>query len=567
MRIEIRTKLVMTSALAAFACGGGGEPGVQQPEAVASVSVTPPTGTIMPTTQLQLTATARDASHRILPGRALTWRSADSTVATVSAEGLVTGIAPGFTQIVATSENKEGAATIAVIEVPVASVTVTPIVDTVLLGRTRQLVATATDSVGHVLTGRPVQWESGSSSVVTVSAGGLALATGTGAVRITATVSGVAGSNSLSVPAVFAAAGPGPRHTCALRADGVALCWGENSTGQLGRGATGGGGYVPAVVQTPLTFMQIAGGADLAHYAGFTCGLATDGHVYCWGANGEGRLGAGDAGSATWHIRPVVAATTFIAIALGGGHACAIATGGQAYCWGDNSMGQLGTGDSAERWVPTPVASGRSFTAIGAGLFHTCALESGGAAYCWGANESGELGNGVTDGSPVPVAVSGGLLFNTLSVGLSEFQGDHNCALTAAGSAYCWGSNYWGQIGDGTKVDRTAPTAVTGGLTWTAIAAGGIHTCGIATGGALYCWGLNAYGELALGTVDTDNHFTPVAVPGVGTFQYVASGSKHSCAIAAGPARTLYCWGDDEFGKLGAYVVGRSATPLLVMGF
>ena len=83
----------------------------------------------------------------------------------------------------------------------------------------------------------------------------------------------------------------------------------------------------------------------------------------------------------------------------------------------------------------------------------------------------------------------------------------------------------------------------------------------------MYCWGLNAYGELALGTVDTDNHFTPVAVPGVGTFQYVASGSKHSCAIAAGPARTLYCWGDDEFGKLGAYVVGRSATPLLVMGF
>ena len=142
---------------------------------------------------------------------------------------------------------------------------------------------------------------------------------------------------------------------------------------------------------------------------------------------------------------------------------------GTAYCWGYNWYGQLGDGargvngsdSSHDRLVPVAVSGGRTFTALVAGSHHTCGLATGGTAYCWGYNAYGQLGDGTTgDGGnsadrSAPVAVSGGLTFASLVAG-----GNVTCGLVSGGTAYCWGYNQFGQLGDGTSTNRTVPVAV-----------------------------------------------------------------------------------------------------------
>src|SRR5207247_1427933 len=137
--------------------------------------------------------------------------------------------------------------------------------------------------------------------------------------------------------------------------------------------------------------------------------------------------------------------------------------------------------------VPVGVsAGGLTFTAVSAGAYHTCGLTTGGAAYCWGSNDNGELGNGSTTSSSVPVAVTApGLTFTAVSAG-----GCHTCGVTPSGAVYCWGSNAYGQLGNGSTTSSSVPVAVSaGGRTFTAVSAGYLHTCGLTSGGAGYCWG------------------------------------------------------------------------------
>jgi len=191
-------------------------------------------------------------------------------------------------------------------------------------------------------------------------------------------------------------------------------------------------------------------------------------------------------------------------------HSCGLAAGA-AYCWGDNTFGQLGNGSTADSPVPVAVAGGLSFNALSAGGFppcsgvpcpagavgtsHTCGLTSNRAAYCWGA------GYGTA-----PVAVPGGLSFSALAAGRY-----HTCGLTSADAAYCWGADFDGQLGNGSTSSSATPVAVVGGFRFSALVADD-HTCGITTTGALYCWGDNEDGQLGNGT--TTSSAIPVAVAG-----------------------------------------------------
>lgn len=152
------------------------------------------------------------------------------------------------------------------------------------------------------------------------------------------------------------------------------------------------------------------------------------------------------------------------------------------------------------------MTGGLTFATLTAGGDHTCGLTAGGVAYCWGSNGNGELGDASTTTRTAPVAVAGGLTFTRLAAG-----GFHNtCGITNGGAAYCWGRNSLGQLGDGSIIDRTSPTAVSGGLTFADVSVGGFHTCGRTVAGASYCWGYNASGAVGDGT--TVDRTTPVTV-------------------------------------------------------
>lgn len=355
---------------------------------------------------------------------------------------------------------------------------------------------------------------------------------------------------------VFASAVAGGRHSCGLDEGGVAYCWGFNGDGELGLGApAGGSGPVfatpqPTAVAGGLTFSSASAG-------GFhTCGSTLSFNPFCWGKDVDGRLGDGGNAAATAPA-PVSGVNVFSTMSAGGTHSCALTPAGRLFCWGSNAEGQVGVvggpaipSDSVSFNTPLAVAAARTFRAVAAGGLHSCAVATGGAAWCWGFNASGQLGTGSTASATLPTLVSTASSFTSIASG-----GSHTCALDGAGLAFCWGANADGQLGDGTATSSTAPVAVMGGLAFASLSAGAAHTCGVTTAGVAFCWGRNASGQL--GTGSTAGQTAPAAVGGGLGFASISAGERHTCGVTTG--KVAYCWGDNQFGQLGdGTQVGRT---------
>jgi alpha-tubulin suppressor-like RCC1 family protein len=343
----------------------------------------------------------------------------------------------------------------------------------------------------------------------------------------------------------------GLSHTCGLTGAGAAWCWGYNGYGQLGENTTTDRSTPVAVQQGGVTFTSITAGWY------HTCGLTGAGAAYCWGWNVYGQLGDNTTTQRNAPVAVQQGGVTFTSITAGWYQTCGLTGAGAAYCWGLNTYGELGDNTTTQRNAPVAVQQGGvTFTSITAGYLHTCALTGAGAAWCWGVNWYGELGDNTTTQRNAPVAVQqGGVTFTSIAAG-----GLHTCALTGAGAAWCWGYNGYGELGDNTTTDRSTPVAVQqGGVTFASITAGYLHTCGLTSAGAAWCWGYNGYGEL--GDNSTTQRKTPVAVVGgMGWSAVVTSeASNHTCALAGTQA---YCWGYDSYAQLGDWTGGDALLPV-----
>jgi alpha-tubulin suppressor-like RCC1 family protein len=193
-----------------------------------------------------------------------------------------------------------------------------------------------------------------------------------------------------------------------------------------------------------------------------------------------------------------------------------------------------------------------------AGEALTCALAADSTAWCWGANEHGQLGDGTTQNRPLPTLLSSALHFASLSLGAR-----HSCGLTDGGAAYCWGSNDSGQFGTGTPEAVLTPRAISLPGPAVSLAAGHAHTCAVVQGGAAYCWGYNAGGLLGTGSADSVVS-TPEPVVGGLSFASITVGYNASCALT--PAGIAYCWGDNQEGAVGDSSSEDRSTPTPVAG-
>ncbi len=427
---------------------------------------------------------------------------------------------------------------------PVASVSVRSDVQTVV-GGVVQLVAVPQDVAGHVLS-RGVSWSSDNPSVAAVSEGGLVSALASGSARITATSEGQIGSAAVTAELVsFAAVSAGFFHSCAVTTTGAAYCWGWGGDGQLGTGFRPPARAPSASSQTPVA---VTGGHSFAMVAtsfGRSCGVTTSGEALCWGENSSGQLGDGSQTSSLVPV-PVTGGQQFSSVTLGAYHACGVTTTNAAYCWGVNSEGQLGNGSQTFSPSPVLVAGNLVFQSVRAGSFHTCGVTISQLAYCWGYNLAGQLGDGTSAFAvATPVAVTGDHSFAAVAAGYA-----HSCAMTPQGAAYCWGSATL--LGDGSGQDQLIPVPVAGGLSFStaggAISAGQESSCALTPAGAADCWGHNDLGEI--GDASTIARATPAPVSGGLTFTTISVGLFHTCGVTS--TAVAFCWGNNGSGQLGA---------------
>ncbi|ACS43499.1 putative Ig domain-containing protein [Methylorubrum extorquens] len=341
---------------------------------------------------------------------------------------------------------------------------------------------------------------------------------------------------------------------CALDTTGSGWCWGSNAEGQLGTGGSRG-------ISAPT---PVAGGHKwnklVASGDGAICGINESNSLLCWGRNTTGQLGSLDtgnqfvptvvAGPITNFSDVAVSSVTYALPADGGSSA---RTAGNLYSWGwSGGLGFRSTSDA-----PTPIVVGNKNDWVGTtgGLLFGCVSDVAGYGFCWGDNAYGQLGNS-GGGGTVPTAISGGMTWSQLSAGQ-----DTACGVTRDKELFCWGSNEKGQVGvNMTSPAYYAPQRVSVGTSYQKVFAGQFTFCGLGTDSTLSCWGENRYSLIGNSTYSTAvPAYAPKPVSGGHTFRTVAIGTTAACAIRNDAS--IWCWGQNDKGQYASTAV-TSGDPV-----
>ena len=303
-----------------------------------------------------------------------------------------------------------------------------------------------------------------------------------------------------------------------------------------------------------------------------TCAIvdnSSDTSLQCWGSqNGIGV----SLGSSTPAPVSLPSGKSPVYVSSGDGYTCVINNLGEVECIGSNSQGQ-----SSHNW--SQIAPLNTAVSISSGVHHTCAILDNASMWCWGDNSLGELGFGTTTGTNEPAAFVN-LPAGKTAVAAATGNG-FTCSIMHDGSAYCWGGNALGQIGDGTTTNRNSPSLVDlpGGGPASALDAGGSHACALLENGSLWCWGENTYGQLGDGTDCPDfstnngcngnngkNSPSQVLLPAGRTAISISAANRHTCAILDNGS--AMCWGQGGSGVLGAGLITgwghKQSTPVYV---
>ncbi len=349
----------------------------------------------------------------------------------------------------------------------------------------------------------------------------------------------------------------GTMHTAAVTADGKVYSWGGNNNGQLG-----GGPGLPSQSTIPVQAIGINGVAGVSAGGAHTVALKTDGTVWGWGNNESGQLGNGTGSTTPSPVR-ATGLTNIIAISAGIQHTLALRSDGTVWAWGNNTYGGLGNGaQNFSELSPVQVIGLTDVKAIAAGAESSFALKTDGTVWSWGRNLAGELGNGSSvASSPTPVQVSGLTNIESVATGVTFSLARRN-----DGTLWSWGSNIYGQLGDGTNELRRTPVKVAGLNNVVAVAAGGATSMARLSNGTVWTWGENFRGQLGNGT-NVPWSYTPVQVSGLTNPTVIDMGGSHAGALASTGKFSL--WGDNDFGQLGdGTTVGRLVpTEMTFFGF
>ena len=365
-------------------------------------------------------------------------------------------------------------------------------------------------------------------------------------------------------------------HTCGISTSKKLYCWGVNTYGQLGDNSLTSRSAPVAIEQSSLPSLEVK---QVAVGGAHTCVIGSDDLPYCWGRNDVGQLGNGMLDGSNRMpgyvaLNGALAGKTVKQIVAGSRSTCVIASDDKLYCWGHNTSGSttpvlMGGALTGKKILSVSLSEEDNLISTDPSQSVTCAIDTDRVAYCWGYNYYGNLGNGTTTSTSVPatMAMTGALAGKVLvSISASVLN---TCAIANDFRAYCWGAA--GTLGDGTNTASSVPVAVStsgvlAGKSLKTIDTSYGHACALATDRNAYCWGRNTSGQL--GNNSTTNALSPVMAilpGGVATegFTNIATGYEYSCGVAKD--KSAFCWGESMNGRLGTGSIGSDAlVPVLV---